>query len=98
MKDGAVPSGMGVKIRPSGVSIVAAGVCRPDGGLHPLAIEEVSATQVKFSCEFGRSFAHDGWTPSATNTMFRHVAAFSKLLTPSSRPRYFNAYGFSGER
>jgi hypothetical protein len=32
---------MGAKIRPSAVSIVAAGVCRPDGGLHPLPIEEV---------------------------------------------------------
>ncbi len=33
---------MVVEIRPSGVSIVAAGVpCRPDSGLHPLAIEEV---------------------------------------------------------
>ncbi len=70
---------VGVKIPLSGVSIVAAGV--PAGQMAAFIrspLRKSSATQVKFSCKSGRSFAHDGrqTTPAATNTMFRHVAAF----------------------
>ncbi len=51
----------GVKIKPYGVSIVAAGV--PAGQMVAFIrspLRKSSATQVKFSCEFGCSLAHDG--------------------------------------
>ncbi len=83
---------MGVKIRPPGVSIVAAGV--PAGQMVALIRSPLRKSFRYTGAVFVRIrvLLCPRWpagTPAATNNMFRHVAAFSRLLTPSSRPRYF---------